>query len=282
MKKIISCLLCFLLSVHIFSVFGLAQDEKLFYMVIGDSIAYGSGLKNPQEACYGKIVADTNGYDYSNYAVPGATSNDLISKLSEDEVVSDLQKADIISISIGGNDFLKNNPSDLIFDAVLENNFTRFNEIADNFYHNLCQIVDIINHYNDDAVILMQTLYNPQSGEIGEIYQYGADKINDAIIKYDTENQNEIIIINTGDALNDNPENFAKDKIHPSAAGNKLIAKLILEKLFEIGIGSSTEPVINSEGIDIRASLFLFISVKILTFTVKTLAFLYKISTGVN
>ena len=59
------------------SVCSLASG-KYHYVVLGDSIAYGSGLVNAREACYGKMVADTCGFDYANHAVPGATSLELI------------------------------------------------------------------------------------------------------------------------------------------------------------------------------------------------------------
>ena len=57
-----------------FNLGAFAQEEKLSYLVLGDSIGYGSGLRNSKEACYGKIVADTNGYDYANDAIPGHTT----------------------------------------------------------------------------------------------------------------------------------------------------------------------------------------------------------------
>ena len=76
------------------------------YVVLGDSIAYGSGLSNPTKAVYGKIVADTNGYEYENYAIPGHTTQNLLRRLENDKVRAAVKKADIISISIGGNNFL--------------------------------------------------------------------------------------------------------------------------------------------------------------------------------
>lgn len=55
-----------------------AEEESQHFVVLGDSIAYGSGLSNPKGAVYGKIVADTNGYSYENYAVPGHTTQKLL------------------------------------------------------------------------------------------------------------------------------------------------------------------------------------------------------------
>ena len=76
MKKITSIILCFAMIICVFTVCGYAETENPFYLVLGDSIAYGSGISNSREACYGKIVADTNGYDYANHSVPGLERNE--------------------------------------------------------------------------------------------------------------------------------------------------------------------------------------------------------------
>lgn len=52
-------------------VFASQDDDKLNYVVIGDSIARGAGVLNPDEACYGLMVANTNGYDYVNHGIDG-------------------------------------------------------------------------------------------------------------------------------------------------------------------------------------------------------------------
>ena len=83
-------------------------------------------------------------------------------------------------------------------------------------------------------------------------YQQGADRINAAIACYDKENPGEIVIVDVGTALGDDPENFAGDDIHPSVKGNEIIAKVILEKLYEIKLGKTTEPVISVKGQDVQ------------------------------
>lgn len=252
-----------------------AETENKFFLVLGDSIAFGSGLRNPEEACYGKIIADTNGYGYANHSVPGHTSADLIIRLSDESVKNDLEKADIICISIGGNDFLLGNVSDLIFDVVLENDYSRFDIIAENFYNNLCTVISTIRNYTD-AVILIQNLYNPQSGELKELYQQAVDRLNNALVLYDAEHPGEIFIVDVASELNASEDNFAKDDVHPSSAGNELIAKIIINNLYSLGLGSSVQPVINDKGIDIREPYLRNFVIKILIFTVKNLAYLYK------
>lgn len=256
MKKFIAIVLSLVMCLSIFAVSVSAVEDKPFYLVLGDSIAYGSGLGNAPEACYGKIVSDTNGYEYSNRAVPGHTTTNLIDRLSLPEVIADLEKADIISISIGGNDFLLGNLVGLIFDALVLNDYTQFDEIAENFYNNFSTIVDIINEHNEDAVILMQTLYNPQSGSLRYAYQHAADRLNAEIARYAQNNPGEIIIVDVGTALGDDLDNFAGDDIHPSVKGNEVIAQTILDTLYMHGLGENTVPVITTQGTDINVPSF--------------------------
>ncbi len=228
-----------------------APVENKFYLVLGDSIAYGSGLTNPEAACYGKIVADTNGYDYANHSVPGHTTADLINRLKEEEVIADLEKADIINISIGGNDFLKSDLKQIMRDALVNGNYTKLDKIVNNFYNNLCTIIDIINSHNPDATILVQTLYNPQSSDLlRDAYQMGVDRLNNAIKKYDSKNLGEIVIVDVGKALGADMANYAADTIHPSAKGNEKIAQTVLNKLYELKLGTDTKPVITTKGKD--------------------------------
>ena len=252
MKKFTAVILSIVMIFAVLVTGAYAENEKPFYLVLGDSIAYGSGVSNSTQACYGRIVADTNGYDYANHAIPGHTTTNLINRLKEDVVIADLEKADIISISIGGNDFLMSNLIDLMFDSIVLGDHSDFDKIADGFYANLCEIIDIINSLNPDAVILMQTLYNPQSGYLRAPYQQGADRINAAIERYNAENPDEIVIVDVGSALGDDMANYADDEIHPSAKGNEIIADVILEKLYELGLGTDADPVIAEAGKDIE------------------------------
>ncbi len=280
MKKLTAILLSLIMILGMFAVNGYAEDEKRFYLVLGDSIAYGSGISNSREACYGKIVADTNGYEYANHAVPGHTTTNLINRLSQETVVADLKKADIISISIGGNDFLMSNLIGLMFDSIVLNDYTEYDKIAEGFYTNLCEIIRIINSHNADAVILMQTLYNPQSGYLRAPYQEGADRINAAIERYNAENPGEIVIVDVGTALGDNMENYADDEIHPSAAGNEIIAEIILDKLHELDFGNDAAPVINEEGKDIEIPAIFTAGLRMAGAVFNAISVIYSFFTG--
>lgn len=246
----------------IFTAFGItagAAQDKLFYLVLGDSIGYGSGLSNSNKACYGRIVADTNGYDYANDAIPGHTTQNLLARLENESVIAHVKQADIISVSIGGNNFLLGNMAALLFDVIVKGDVTRAKETVDKFYTDLDTIVKKIHEYNPDAIILMQTLYNPQTGYIGEAYQASIDLLNEAILRYADENEGAVVIVDVASRLKDSENDFAQDGIHPSVQGNEKIAAAVLEKLVELGLGESATPVINEKGIDIRVpSIFTY------------------------
>lgn len=263
MKKILAIMLCVIVLITAAVIPASAKADTPFLLVLGDSIAYGSGLTNPVQACYGKIIADTNGYEYSNRSVPGHTSTALIGVMNREEVIEEIKAADIICISIGGNDFLTNNIIGLMFDSMVKNDYSRFSQIADNFYDNLTTIIELINTHNEAAVVLIQTLYNPQSGYIRPAYQQGADRLNEALYRFNENNPGEIVIVDVAAALGDDMANFAADEIHPSTKGNEIIAQTVLDTLYGLGLGGSTKPVITEKGDDFDRPLIFSFYVKI-------------------
>lgn len=92
----------------------MAWEEIITCTVLGDSIAKGySSDKVNKIECYGRIVteqlADENGtyFDYQNFAKNGLDTAGLNEKvLSRDTVKRNLNKSDIILMTMGSNDLL--------------------------------------------------------------------------------------------------------------------------------------------------------------------------------
>ncbi len=110
MKKFLSFIMSAAIAVSSTAVVNAsAEGENIENMVIfGDSIAKGYGLDPETEYTYGDICADYLGCNVENYAVDGLDTSelcDLIETLSDDrkQAVSD---ADVVVISIGGNDII--------------------------------------------------------------------------------------------------------------------------------------------------------------------------------
>ena len=247
MKKVI-CL--FLSACLLFAcVLPAFAEEAPHYVVLGDSIAQGYGVYNRGDAAYGRIVADTNGYTYANYGVNGLRSWDLIELLKRDDVAADVAKADIISLSIGGNDYLQQNLP-RIFAEVAQDNYKIVNDIQDNFREYFAEIIDLLKAANPDAALFVQTLYNPRFDALRDFYGLATDRINAVITEYLAANPGAFYLVDTVPVMEGHPEYIAVDTVHPSAVGNEALARLVLQRLYEEGYGENTEPVINRIGID--------------------------------
>lgn len=247
-KKLLCVVLSLIMCLSLVS-FAAEEEKPLNYVILGDSIGWGAGVLNSDEAVFGKLVADTNGYGYINDAVNGYTTSNLLNHLEKADIAADVAAADIISISIGGNNYLLGNMRELIAQAG-NGDYSGFDAIAENFYTEFCAIIAKIKELNPDAVILMQTLYNPGTDSIKDIYQAGADRLNAGYRRYLEENPGAYELLEVADAFVGHPEYVAADYIHPSAKGNEVIAKIVLEKLAVLDLGENTEPVVNHEGID--------------------------------
>ena len=247
-RKTVSLLLIVIMLFSCFSICSLAAGKR--YVVLGDSIAYGSGLVNARDACYGKMVADTCGFNYVNHAVPGATTWEFVDELDSKIIRSDLAKADIVSISIGGNDFL-NNLSRLMFDAIVKKDYAEFDALAEGAYTNIKKVIKLIKGLNSDVVIMLQTLYNPQFGYLKDAYQQGADRINEVIYRCAFEYPDNVVVVDVASVLNGDESNFADDTMHPSAKGNELIAKEVLRTLNWLGLTKKTKLSTDTFGVDV-------------------------------
>ena len=254
-RKFLCVVLSLLVCLSCTAIAG-AQEAPLSYVVLGDSIGWGAGVLNSDEAAFGKIVADTEGYAFKNDAVNGYTTSDLLRHLEKPEIAADVENADIISVSIGGNNFLRGNMKQLIADAS-SGDYSGFDAIAENFYAEFSAIIEKIKELNPDALILAQTLYNPGQESIREIYQQGADRLNAGYRRYLAENPGAYELLEVADAFLGHPEYVAADYIHPSAKGNEIIAGIVLEKLCSLGLAENTEPVVLHEGIN-QTEIFSF------------------------
>ena len=250
-KKIIAIVLTVALCLGILSV-SVCAKEKLNYLLLGDSIAEGFGITNPNDASYGKIVADTNGFNYKNDAVMGRNSVGLVNRLTNDEeYINDVQWADIISVSIGGNDFLLDHAALLIAEAIIFNDYSKFDKIGETFYKNFSKSMDRIHEINPDAKIFVQLLYTSWTFEFArKPYKQAAKRINDAIIKYAAENPQNIYTVDTSEIFDGRRDCISTDTIHPNAQGNIELAKAVQSKLFEVGLADTTELVLLTAGID--------------------------------
>lgn len=249
MKKLLSVVLALVMAFSICVPVAFAQEEHKNYLMLGDSIAAGLGLEHRTRNAYGAIVAYNNDYSYKNDAVSGHTSKQLIMRLSNVKVARDVKQADIISISIGGNDFLMDNLAKILKEAQ-NGNYEPINNICVKYKKNLETILSKIRGLNEDAVVLIQTLYNPRWDDLREVYGKGIEILNSTISSFTLEhNQDKVLLVDLAAKMKDfDSSYFQADQVHPSAKGHQAIAQGVQDVLFESGLSEKqTIEIIETE-----------------------------------
>lgn len=193
MKRIICALLALTMITAIACVTAGAADKPEKLLLLGDSITYGYGLEGGRDTCasYGNRLRDyldISVNDFKNASVNGDTSADLLALLPS--LTQDIKAADMIVITIGGNDLLG-----LIWEAgraVLGEAFTSYGDVLDiiadpaksiklaeqmttekisaavvKYTTNLSGIMSYIRSNNPTAEVLLLAQYDPMSGVEG-------------------------------------------------------------------------------------------------------------------
>ena len=76
------------------------------YVALGDSIADGYGLADDEQS-FPELVAAERGYDLKTVtSSDGWTSDDLLAQLSDEVVAAEVAAADVVTITVGGNDLM--------------------------------------------------------------------------------------------------------------------------------------------------------------------------------
>lgn len=173
-----------------------AADDTVNIVYLGDSIAEAligpSPLNERDNYGYYALVGRTNGFNYYNHSVSGHKTSGLpgggllgmLERETEDAslMITHLKQADIIHISILGNNALQYNLGAMVeavassdFESNYENGTTIINRMVDggsipidgvtysfpDAREDIANVVEIIYELNPDAKLLFQTVYNP-------------------------------------------------------------------------------------------------------------------------
>lgn len=198
-RRVLSVLLSLCLVLSLLPTAAFAQGKS--YVALGDSITTGYGLTGAENDSFAALVANENGYELTNLAQDGATSGDLLEVVQDEENADILQNADLITITIGGNDLMgalyqfladkynegKNesdqidaqrvqialvDETDEIHSAVLLtalfniSNFATSNQADDALdmvADSLGAVIEQITSMNSDACVIVANQYNPYS-----------------------------------------------------------------------------------------------------------------------
>lgn len=276
-KLIVSLLIICIMSTFLLTS---CNTEPLLIVFLGDSIAEAiagiSPLTERDRYGYFGVLGIRNDYLYRNRAIGGHKTENLLELIQQEDKDSRmtqtlLKDADIIHISILGNDLLHNDLGELILSVVNED-YTMIENILETAADNFAQIASILKNYNDDAVIMFQSVYNPvfeystlvnanaraelaklniNESEYRNIAVTIMDMLNGIILDYLEAHPNEFYFIDVYSEFEqiyqeDNERGKAlifNDDIHPSAEGHAVIADLIQAQLEELNLANKNAAI---------------------------------------
>jgi len=238
MKKIAACILCTALCLSFgLSSFAAAEAKPQKFLVLGDSIAAGSGVITDRERfAYAWIVAGAKGYELTNYGAGGDCSFDLLRKVKEDKTIRQaIKEADVIAISSGGNNLLHAEDFyGLIYEGLL-GDYSKLKPIHDTIREDFYKTIPEIRKLNPDALLIVQTLYNPVFSilppALYKAYGEAVGGMNATFYAYLEENPGAYVIADVyGECLRRYGTTFI-DMTHPSFIGHAVIAGVLLDAI---------------------------------------------------
>lgn len=233
----------------------LAQEATPFhYVAIGDSLTEGVGDTTNQGGFVPLLAQSlTDTYDYqvtdSNYGVSGNTSKQILQRMQEKtDIQKSLVKADMMTLTVGGNDVM----------AVIRKNLTSlsvstFTKPAKSYQKCLRQIIELARAENEDLPIYILGIYNPfylnfpdmtEMQEIVDNWNNATESVTEEYANvyfvpinddlYKGINGEEGIVSTSGDqttVIND--VLFSGDHFHPNNIGYQIMSDVTMEKISE-------------------------------------------------
>ena len=229
-----------------------ALKKTVTYVAIGDSLTKGVGDSTNQGGFVPLLAQSlTNETDLEfkaiNYGVAGNTSSQILSRMREKkEIRKDLKQAQLLTITVGGNDLRK---------AILEDtsnlDLDRFDKPSKTYVKNLKQIIELARKDNPDLPIYVVGIYNPlylnfpdltelqtlvdqwnqRTEETLSAYQgvYFVP-INDLLYK-GIDGKSGVTESELGKETVTNDALYDEDSFHPNNTGYEIIKEAVLEKI---------------------------------------------------
>lgn len=204
---------------------------------LGDSLTQGVGDSSesggyiPYLVSYLEQNKGIKEAEFANHGVRGNRTTDLLKKLQAPQLISDIQQADVIVITIGGNDIMK-----VVKDQFTNLTMQDFYLEARHYEERLEKIFSVIRQHNKDAELYFVGLYNPFGKWISAFQEL--DKIMDdwnSISQEIVNKDSNAFFIEIDDAFSDSDENllYKEDYFHPNDRGYEIIAKRIYDEMKE-------------------------------------------------
>lgn len=234
-KKQKLLLLLILIMVSVFTIYKMFNNNKMIYIALGDSVAEGRNPYGEINYGYTDFIADDlkskNKLDRytKKYTKSGYKTSDVITQLKEyQDIKRDLRESDLVTISIGANDFLARiNKDNLNIDEI-----SNYKYIVSDIMPNIDLCLKEVRKYAKSKLIIVgyynpiPFLFNTNEKDFDLLFSYVDDEYQKLAKKY------QAIYISNYQLFKKNSDFLPNPlDIHPNIEGYQAIAKAVLKKL---------------------------------------------------
>lgn len=230
------------------------SDKKkvVTYVAIGDSLTKGVGDSTNQGGfvpLLAQSLTNETGLEFKaiNYGVAGNTSSQILTRMQEKkEIRKDLKQAQLLTITVGGNDLRK---------AILEDtsnlDLDRFDKPSKTYVKNLKQIIELARKDNPDLPIYVVGIYNPlylnfpDLTELQTLVDQWNQRTEDTLSAYQgvyfvpindllykgIDGKSGVTESELGKETVTNDALYDEDSFHPNNTGYEIIKEAVLEKI---------------------------------------------------
>ena len=230
------------------------SDKKkvVTYVAIGDSLTKGVGDSTNQGGfvpLLAQSLTNETGLEFKaiNYGVAGNTSSQILTRMQEKkEIRKDLKQAQLLTITVGGNDLRK---------AILEDtsnlDLDRFEKASKTYEKNLKQIIELARKDNPDLPIYVVGIYNPlylnfpDLTELQTLVDQWNQRTEDTLSAYQgvyfvpindllykgIDGKSGVTESELGKETVTNDALYDEDSFHPNNTGYEIIKEAVLEKI---------------------------------------------------
>ncbi|MFL0582742.1 GDSL-type esterase/lipase family protein [Solibacillus silvestris] len=224
--------------------------QPVFYLALGDSLTrgvgdetqdYGYTIRLQQELEKWPMVKEV---ELDNRGKNGRRSNQLLSLLKHGHYDEELEKANLVTITLGGNDVMK-----IVKKNLFSMKKSMFDKELPKFAKRYEQVIAEIRKVNPEVPIILVGFYNPFSIVVDEITPFDPiiSEWNDEIEKLAATDENACFVSVEDLFVTNEDMVYHVDFFHPNSTGYDRMTKRIIESMQQCDIEQMSDGLLGFE-----------------------------------